>query len=335
MLAVLHDRVAQEEPASLSYLTALKELTIWGVKGPMAANEFLFRPQFPRSPLLPPSLQVLRIDASPEARLNPFWSYFKHEAAASAVVPVLALRTQILSLSIRNRTPAGEDCMGSSSLAEGFSCLRLRTERIELDTARDPAMRSCEVTAEQELCLFCLWAPRSYDELRIYAPDGALPMTAPDWQSAVILTGSWISQPVTTVLERSPRRCAAPLKPRCSTLTCCMISSACALSGYSFTMMCGLRRLRRYSNRLVTVKSVQRSARVLFGASVRAVPSMCGLSWPTNPAHHAPPKSTYVREVRRCHVGAACEYKRRSRFRTTGWVPHLLESVSDMQVLPD
>ncbi len=182
MPVVLHDRVAEKAPTSLRYLMALEELTICGEECLRAANEFLFRPDDdPRSPLLPVSLQVLRIDASPKARLDPFWWWFDYEAAASATIPVLELRVQTLALTIFGRGREWESSTGRSCLPEGFSSLQLCTERIELDTCRSIDMRSSGqiVHAEQELCLFFLFAPPGYNEFRIYAPDGGPPMAAP------------------------------------------------------------------------------------------------------------------------------------------------------------
>ena len=185
---MLHDRVAEEAPTSLSYLTALEELTIRGEKVLRAANEYLYRPQFKRAPRLPVSLQVLRIDVSPEARLDPFWWTFDYVASASATIPVLELRVRILTLNIVSRPPVREGCTAYNSLPEGLSSLRLCSERIKIASAIGPDMGS-EATAERELCLFFLLSPQSYTEFRVCAPDGGPPMAAPE-----LAIGSLIDQ---------------------------------------------------------------------------------------------------------------------------------------------
>ena len=166
---------------SLSYLAALEELTVVGDKCMRAANSYLYQQQARPGPLLPASLQVLRLGSSDEAWLEPFRWHLSYEAAASGVIPTLELQARILVLNITISSSAAETAgfAGMSSLPTGFASLRMRAERIQLDAADTLVNRPFGVSAEEDLCRYFLAAPQSYSDFRIYSPDGGLAMAAP------------------------------------------------------------------------------------------------------------------------------------------------------------
>ncbi len=161
-LSWLHGRVEGENSMSLSYLAALEELTVVGDKCMHAANTYLYQQQAQPGPLLPASLQVLRLGSSDEAWLEPFRWHLDYHAAAPEVIPTLELRAQNLALNLAISTSTAQTrYLGSSSLPKGFASLWIRAERIRLDAAETLGKRPCGMTADRICVDISCWRHRA------------------------------------------------------------------------------------------------------------------------------------------------------------------------------